>query len=169
MAEGVKKSYRKIFCKRAGEALETVDSLLSVERKYSSDNEASDYYTAAVKGALEAVEAGTGESLAFQNSATFKDQMNTAIGKRLHLQRNVVGEVLDRVTDRAWKETDQETYQAMEALVHNLCTMQSRAGAQSPFSSLNLGTDTSPEGRMVIRNFLLAIEAGRIRTMTCSA
>ena len=48
----------------------------------------------------------------------------------------------------------------MEALVHNLNTMNSRAGAQVPFSSLNYGTDTSPEGRMVIRNLLTATEAG---------
>ena len=60
----------------------------------------------------------------------------------------------------AERETDRETYQAMEALVHNLNTMHSRAGAQVPFSSLNYGTDTSPEGRFVVRNLLLATEAG---------
>ncbi len=60
----------------------------------------------------------------------------------------------------ALKETEREAYQAMEALVHNLNTMHSRAGAQVPFSSLNFGTDTSEEGRMVIKNFLLAVEAG---------
>ncbi len=58
------------------------------------------------------------------------------------------------------KETDRATYQAMEALIHNLNTMNSRAGAQTPFSSINYGTDTSIEGRMVIRNVLLAQEAG---------
>ena len=55
----------------------------------------------------------------------------------------------------AERETDRETYQAMEALVHNLNTMHSRAGAQVPFSSLNYGTDTSPEGRSVVKNLLL--------------
>ena len=60
----------------------------------------------------------------------------------------------------AQKETDRATYQAMEALVHNLNTMHSRAGAQIPFSSINYGMDTSPEGRMVIKNVLLATEAG---------
>lgn len=58
------------------------------------------------------------------------------------------------------KETDRATYQAMEALIHNLNTMNSRAGAQTPFSSINYGTDTSVEGRMVIKNVLLAQEAG---------
>lgn len=53
-----------------------------------------------------------------------------------------------------------ETYQAMEALVHNLNSLHSRAGSQVPFSSVNLGTDISPEGRCVIEQFLLATEAG---------
>ena len=61
---------------------------------------------------------------------------------------------------RAVKETDRATYQAMEAFIHNLNTMHSRAGAQTPFSSINYGCDTSPEGRMVMRNVLLATEAG---------
>lgn len=60
----------------------------------------------------------------------------------------------------ATKETDRATYQAMEALIHNLNTMNSRAGAQTPFSSINYGTDTSVEGRMLIKNVLLAQEAG---------
>ena len=51
----------------------------------------------------------------------------------------------------AAKETDRATFQAMEAFIHNLNTMHSRAGAQTPFSSINYGTDTTPEGRMVIR------------------
>ncbi len=57
-------------------------------------------------------------------------------------------------------ETDRATYQAMEALVHNLNTMHSRAGAQTPFSSINYGTDTTPEGRLVIKNIMLATEQG---------
>lgn len=60
----------------------------------------------------------------------------------------------------SYLETDKETYQAMEALIHNLNTMNSRAGAQVPFSSINYGMDTSPEGRMAIKNVLLATEAG---------
>ena len=61
---------------------------------------------------------------------------------------------------KAIEKTDKETYQAMESFIHNLNTMHSRAGAQVPFSSINFGTDTSTEGRMVIKNFLLATEAG---------
>ncbi len=58
------------------------------------------------------------------------------------------------------EETNEKTFQAMEAFIHNLNTMHSRAGAQVPFSSINFGTDTSPEGRMVIKNLLLATERG---------
>ncbi|MBP3409503.1 MAG: anaerobic ribonucleoside triphosphate reductase [Clostridia bacterium] len=61
---------------------------------------------------------------------------------------------------KAEKETDRNTYQAMEALIHNLNTMNSRAGAQVPFSSINYGMDTSPEARMVMRNLLESTQAG---------
>ncbi len=65
-----------------------------------------------------------------------------------------------KVIDKAVLKTDRATYQAMEAFIHNLNTMHSRAGAQVPFSSVNFGTDTSPEGRMVLKNFLLSTESG---------
>ncbi len=61
---------------------------------------------------------------------------------------------------KALEKTDRMTYQAMESFIHNLNTMHSRAGAQVPFSSINFGTDTRSEGRMVIKNFLLATDAG---------
>ena len=61
---------------------------------------------------------------------------------------------------KALEKTERQTYQAMEAFVHNLNTMHSRAGAQVPFSSINFGTDISEEGRMVTRNYLLAVDAG---------
>lgn len=60
----------------------------------------------------------------------------------------------------AYKKTDKDTYQAMEAMIHNLCTLNSRAGSQVPFSSLNTGMDISEEGRMVTKNLFLATEAG---------
>lgn len=71
---------------------------------------------------------------------------------------------LEKIFKKAYEDTltsiDRRTYQAMEAFVHNLNTMHSRAGAQVPFSSINFGTDTSYEGRMVIKNYLLALDAG---------
>ena len=71
-----------------------------------------------------------------------------------------VGRLFRISYDKAYSKTDRITYQAMEAFVHNLNTMHSRAGAQVPFSSINFGTDTSSEGRMVVKNYLLAVEAG---------
>ena len=65
-----------------------------------------------------------------------------------------------KAIDKAYAKTNRITYQAMEAFIHNLNTMHSRAGAQVPFSSINFGTDISPEGRMVSINFLKATDAG---------
>ena len=71
-----------------------------------------------------------------------------------------VEDIIHTAYENAIKKADRATYQAMEAFIHNLNTMHSRAGAQVPFSSVNFGTDTSPEGRMVIKNYLLATEEG---------
>lgn len=60
----------------------------------------------------------------------------------------------------ALSETDKATYQAMESLIHNLNTMNSRAGAQVPFSSINYGTCTSKEARMAIKNLLKVTDVG---------
>lgn len=80
---------------------------------------------------------------------------NIDANERGRLLRNI-----SKCYNRAVSMTDRDTFQAMEALVANLNTMHSRCGAQVPFSSINYGTDTSPEGRMVIKNLLLAEEAG---------
>ena len=71
-----------------------------------------------------------------------------------------VKEIFKLASEKALQKTDRATQQAMEAFVHNLNTMHSRAGAQVPFSSVNFGTDTTPEGRMVIKNLLLSIDRG---------
>ena len=68
--------------------------------------------------------------------------------------------LFEKAYEKALLKTDRKTYQAMEAFVHNLNTMHSRAGAQVPFSSINFGTDISPEGRMVSLNFLRATDEG---------
>ena len=84
--------------------------------------------------------------------------------KALLIEAGVPEEILDKIQSfsakKATEETDKATYQAMEALMHNLNTMHSRAGAQTPFSSINYGMDTSTEGRMVMKNMLLVTEAG---------
>ena len=73
---------------------------------------------------------------------------------------NRVKEIFKLASEKALQKTDRATQQAMEAFVHNLNTMHSRAGAQVPFSSVNFGTDISPEGRMVTKNLLLATDRG---------
>ncbi len=79
---------------------------------------------------------------------------------RIIEDKAVVTKAQEFAIQKAEMETNNSTYQAMEAFVHNLNTMHSRAGAQVPFSSINYGMDTSAEGRMVIKNLLLATEAG---------
>ncbi len=71
-----------------------------------------------------------------------------------------IATILKFTYQESYKDVDKQTYQAMESFVHNLNTMHSRAGAQVPFSSVNYGTDTSSEGRMVIKNLLLATQEG---------
>ncbi len=73
---------------------------------------------------------------------------------------NRVKEIFEKAYSNALIKTNRATEQTMESFIHNLNTMHSRAGAQVPFSSINLGTDTTPEGRMVIENFLLALDRG---------
>lgn len=67
---------------------------------------------------------------------------------------------LQYTMEEALKLTNRECYQSMEAVIHNLNSMQSRAGAQVPFSSINYGTGTTPEQRMIMKNVLLATDAG---------
>lgn len=64
------------------------------------------------------------------------------------------------IYDFACDEVEEETHQAMEAMVHNMNTLRSRSGGQVPFSSINFGMNTSPEGRLAIRETLNAIDAG---------
>lgn len=73
---------------------------------------------------------------------------------------SIAQRVVEFAQRRSIEQTDHATYKAMVALIHNLNTMHSRAGAQIPFSSINYGCDLSAEGRMVIKNLLLATEAG---------
>ena len=91
---------------------------------------------------------------------------DTSKSELRQLLPNVSQEVFEKMYNRALVKTDKETYQAMEALIHNFNTMHSRAGAQTPFSSINYGTDTSEEGRMIVKNVLLATDKGLGRSET---
>lgn len=104
----------------------------------------------------------------FVNMATVAkeiDKLNSIsfdISDFYHFAKDADGvkKIFDMGYEKALAKTDRITYQAMEAFIHNLNTMHSRAGAQVPFSSINFGTDVSPEGRMVVENYLLAADAG---------
>ena len=78
----------------------------------------------------------------------------------IYKDSDMIKRLFTKAYEKAIAKTDRLTYQAMEAFIHNLNTMHSRAGAQVPFSSINFGTDISPEGRMVSINFLKATDAG---------
>ncbi len=153
MAEGVARTYRKTFCRMLAEALE--------------DRLDQDAPHEAVKAAVEAAEAAAGEQARLENCDKLDSYLIKELCERLNLCEDSVSRILGRVRKRAWATTDRETYQAMEGFVHNLNTMHSRAGAQTPFSSINYGTDTTPEGRMVIKNILLALDAGLGHGETC--
>ena len=82
------------------------------------------------------------------------------IFKPIYKESEQLERLFTKAYEKALAKTDRLTYQAMEAFIHNLNTMHSRAGAQVPFSSVNFGTDITPEGRMVSLNFLKATDAG---------
>ena len=66
----------------------------------------------------------------------------------------------ERVRQHAINQTVERVHQAMEAFIHNMNTIHSRGGNQVVFSSINYGTDTSAEGRCIIRELLLSTYNG---------
>ena len=147
IAPGVHKTFRKRYRDNLACALELLGNVqdaadVAVELLEKTESEASLHPTLAT-------------------DAAFEKMMRSQIAQVLpKADDELLTHMMDFVREHAEKETEKATYQAMEALVHNLNTMNSRAGAQVPFSSINYGMDTSPEGRMVVRNLLLATEAG---------
>ena len=87
-------------------------------------------------------------------------ELDISMFESFYKESSEVRHIFEKAYETAMAKTDRATYQAMEAFVHNLNTMHSRAGAQVPFSSINFGTDVSPEGRMVVKNYLLSVDAG---------
>lgn len=87
-------------------------------------------------------------------------QQETNLLCSLGISKEMIQKAQNFAKRKSLAETDKATYQAMESLIHNLNTMHSRAGAQTPFSSVNYGMDTSTEGRMVVKNLLLVTEVG---------
>lgn len=145
MANGVKKTYLKLFRKNLAKAAD----LICYDGKGDP---------AALSAEMKELVLSMPEKPAIENSPAFEKALTEELTARFGTEKaDGVKQFL-----RRWcaDEIEHATYQAMEALVHNLNTMHSRAGAQIPFSSINYGTDTSPEGRMIVRNVLLATEAG---------
>ena len=144
MADGVRKTYRRRYQQNIARGLELIAEVPEGE------------VVAAEIAA--AVEAHSGLVPTISNDNGYQALERAELLRRMDER---TADKLQRFAQKtALKETDRATYQAMEALVHNLNTMNSRAGAQIPFSSINYGLDTSIEGRMVIQNILLATEAG---------
>lgn len=147
MAPGVRKTFRKRYRDNLARALELLGNLEDAP-------EAAMCILANLDKQL-----GKGPALApdGEYDKALRKQLEALLPKA---GVDVLTRLMDFVREQAEKETEKATFQAMEALIHNLNTMNSRAGAQVPFSSINYGMDTSPEGRMVMRNVLLATEAG---------
>ena len=153
MAQGVAKTYRKAFTRRVRDIVEDYLEL--------SDEEEN------VKAIIAAAEQTTGETARLESSETYMNAVADGLVAKYAIDMTLAQKLLKKAAERSYKKTDRDTKQAMEGFVHNLNTMHSRAGAQTPFSSINYGTDVTPEGRMVIRNILLALDAGLGHGETC--
>lgn len=145
LAEGVRKTYRRLFKKHIAEACD-----LLADREDARE---------IAQRATAAAEEATGTWASLEMDEGYRAFVAEALANE-GIERPLAERALSYAQKNAFKDADRATYQAMEALIHNLNTMHSRAGAQTPFSSVNYGMDTSPEGRMVIKNVLLATEAG---------
>ena len=144
MAKGVKVTYKKEHLKNLTKAIELLTDEKEPE-KFAS------YIVKSIKYDKDLL-------------ATYKDSNGYLKVERQYLSKyldkNIIKKVQEFCVKYTEKEVEKATYQAMEAFIHNLNTMHSRAGAQVPFSSINYGLDTSPEGRLVMKELLYATEAG---------
>ncbi|MEG1512487.1 MAG: anaerobic ribonucleoside triphosphate reductase [Raoultibacter sp.] len=145
LAEGVRKTYRRLYKKHLAEALELLTDIEDA-RLFAQET-------------LGRIEGETGVRASLVMDATFASVLHAAL-IAADIDEVIAHKVLVYTEKQACADTDRATFQSMEALIHNLNTMHSRAGAQTPFSSVNYGTDTSAEGRMIIKNMLLATEEG---------
>lgn len=153
MADGVKKTFERNYYKNLSKLIGFYCRNLSI-----------DNIDKKIKEIKDAIKINFDMSPTIENCGDYmkeekkllKDTFKNFVGP----SDNVIEDIQEFAYKEAVKETNRDTYQAMEALVHNLNTMHSRAGAQTPFSSINYGMNTSPEARMAIKNLLLATEAG---------
>ncbi|WP_343345289.1 anaerobic ribonucleoside triphosphate reductase [Terrisporobacter petrolearius] len=145
MSKGVYKTFRKLY----------IDNLLKgIELLVNkSDGEK-------LKDIVYSTEDETGLKVGLKQDDKYKYLEREKLIKEFSIDSNTAIRIQEFAYKEAYKETDKQTYQSMEGFIHNLNTMHSRAGAQVPFSSINFGTDTSLEGRMVSENLLLSMEKG---------
>lgn len=141
MAIGVAKTYAKLYKKNAIKACE-------FEGMEDAETKINDFFT-------EMKEQGIVPAI---GKTEFIEKEKQFLAN--YFDAKTVSKIQRFTLKYATAEIDRATFQAMEAFVHNLNTMHSRAGAQIPFSSINYGLDTSEEGRLVIKNILLATEKG---------
>ena len=145
MAEGVRKTYIRLYRKNLAKALMLWQDIEDPEEE--------------IRGIIGRIKAESGLVPALEDSAAYQAAEFPYLVERFG-DEAAMARAQKAALHYAAKETDRATYQAMEAFIHNLNTMHSRAGAQTPFSSINYGMDTTPEGRMVMKNVLLTTEAG---------
>lgn len=143
MADGVRKTYRKSFLKHLAETLEN-KSIWPIGTGYQK---------------LKKMNLNV-PTLGQANEQKWPDGFDNKIHEALDTYGILFDEDYSHIACRAYMDTVDETHQAMEAVIHNLNSMHSRAGAQVPFSSINYGTDMSPEGQLAIREILNATEDG---------
>ena len=146
MAIGVRKTFKRIYRQNLARAMMLLEDQADPESE--------------IKANIQKLEADTGLYPKLEDCQAYFDAELPFLLEHYSQNEAEMRKCQSFAHYRAVKETDRATYQAMEALIHNLNTMHSRAGAQTPFSSINYGMDTSPEGRMVMKNILLATEAG---------
>ena len=146
LAPGVAKTYKKFYSLNIFKALE----LLAPEKNISLED---------CKAMVKTIVDTKGVKPQLATDAAYMAAEKAAL-QGMGIDDATLAKVQAFALREAERETEKATFQAMEALIHNLNTMHSRAGAQTPFSSINYGTDTSPEGRMVMRNILKATDAG---------
>lgn len=145
MAPGVAKTYTKLYLQNLSKALNLLADIEDAEVK--------------VKAISKEIHEANGLLPTLGNKNKYQKYEAELLMKFVKDEK-ILAKAQGFAVEKAEAETNRNTYQAMEAFIHNLNTMHSRAGAQVPFSSINYGLDTSPEGRLVIKNILLATEAG---------
>jgi len=145
MAPGVKKTYKKFYRKNLLKSIELLIDNIDLESNLNN-------IFSLLEEEYNLIPTISDNVAYMQKEAAYLNELLN--------DEDLIQKVQKFAERNAYEDTDRATYQAMEALIHNLNTMHSRAGAQIPFSSINYGTDTSVEGRMVMRNLLLSTEAG---------